>query len=48
MQSSLLLDMVASGWIDELLLWVIASAAGVLALVALVNALDMFFEAETG
>jgi hypothetical protein len=48
MQSSLLFDLFAAGWVDDLLLWVIASAAALLALVAVVNALNMFIEAETG
>jgi hypothetical protein len=34
--------------LDDLMVWGVGGAAGVLALIALVNALDLFFDAEAG
>lgn len=34
--------------VDEFLVWGVAAFAGLIAVVALVNALDMFIGAETG
>ena len=48
MELSSLFGIFGGGWIDELLVWAVALAAGVLGLVAIVNALNMFFEAEAG
>jgi len=48
MEISSLFASFGNGWIDELLIWAIALAAGVVGLVAVVNALNMFFEAEAG
>lgn len=48
MEPSSLFGMFGSGWIDEFLIWAVASAAAVAGLVAIVNALDLFFEAEAG
>lgn len=31
-------------WLDDLLVWGVAALAGIVGLVALVNALDMFFD----
>ncbi len=35
-------------WIDDFLVWAVASSAGIIGLVTAVNALDMFFDAEAG
>ncbi|MEJ7686353.1 MAG: hypothetical protein WKG52_04780 [Variovorax sp.] len=35
-------------WIDDFLVWAVAASAGVIGLVAVVNALDMFFDTEAG
>ena len=35
-------------WMDELLVWVVAFAAAIVGVFAIVNALNMFFEAEAG
>lgn len=48
MELSSLLDFFSHGWVDELLIWLVAGAAGLIGVVALVNALDMFFDAEAG
>lgn len=34
--------------IDEVLIWVVAAVTGTVGLVALVNAVDMFLDAEAG
>ena len=34
--------------LDDLMVWVVGSVAGLLALIALVNALDLFFDTEAG
>lgn len=48
MEISSLFTLFGNGWIDELLVWAVALAAGVVGLVAIVNALNMFFETEAG
>jgi hypothetical protein len=48
MELSSLFDAFGSGWIDELVVWAVALAVGVVGLVAVVSALNVFFEAEAG
>lgn len=48
MEISSLLAFFQHAWVDELLIWLVAGAAGVISVIALVNALDMFFDAEAG
>lgn len=48
MEVSPLFDIFGSSWMDDAMLWAIASAAAVLALYALVNALDLFLETDAG
>ncbi|MDM0013924.1 hypothetical protein QTH87_15930 [Variovorax sp. J22P168] len=48
MEASSLLGTFGSSWMDDAMLWAIASAAAVLALYALVNALDLFLETDAG
>lgn len=47
MELSSLLGLLNGAWMNEALIWVVASVAGSIGLVALVNALDMFLDAET-
>ncbi len=35
-------------WVDDALVWGVAALTGVIGLVALVNAVDMFLDAEAG
>ena len=35
-------------WVDDVLFWTVAALTGVVGLIAVVNALDMFYEAEAG
>jgi hypothetical protein len=42
-----MLSALPDGSIDNLLIWTVAIAAGLVGLVAVANVLDMFFEAET-
>lgn len=44
---STLVDLLNSPFMDEFLIWSVAALAGTIGLVALVNALDMFLDAET-
>lgn len=48
MELSSLFDLFGNAWIDEWTVWAVALAVGVVGLVAVVNALNMFFEAEAG
>lgn len=48
MDLSSLFDLLGNTWIDELLIWTVASAAAVVGIVAIVNALEMVFETEAG
>jgi len=48
MELSSLFGALGGVWFDDLLFWAVLAAAGVVGLVAVVNALDMFFDAETG
>lgn len=48
MEFSSLFGVLGSNWIDEFLVWAIASAAALVGLVAVVNALEMLFETEAG
>jgi hypothetical protein len=48
MELSSLFGVLGDGWIDDVLFWAIAAAAGIVGLVAVVSALDVFFDAETG
>lgn len=48
MELSQLSGILDSTWIEDVLLWVVVAAAGVLGLAVVVNALDAFFDAETG
>ena len=46
MDFSSLLAFLDGEWMDEVLVWAVAALAGGVGLVALVNAVDMFFEAD--
>lgn len=46
MELSSLLDAFNGPWMSDALVWVVAAVAGSIGLVALVNALDMFLDAE--
>ena len=48
MDLSALFGLFGESWIDELLIWVVASAAAIVGLVAVVSALNLLFETETG
>ncbi|WP_158100904.1 hypothetical protein [Variovorax sp. JS1663] len=48
MELSSLLGFLDATWIDDVLLWAVVTVAGVLGLAVVVNALDAFFDAETG
>ncbi|CAN7661723.1 hypothetical protein LJR290_005196 [Variovorax sp. LjRoot290] len=48
MELSSLFGALGDTWIDGVLFWAIAAAAGVVGLVAVVSALDVFFDAEAG
>ena len=48
MEPSSLFGIFDATWIDDVLLWAVVAAAGVLGLAVVVNALDAFFDAETG
>ncbi len=48
MELSSLFGALDAHWIDEFLIWAVAATAGVIGLVAVVSALDMFFDAEAG
>ncbi|GAA4354202.1 hypothetical protein GCM10023165_45180 [Variovorax defluvii] len=48
MEFSTLLGISNASWLDDVLLWTIVTVAGVLGLAVVVNALDAFFDAETG
>ncbi len=47
MALSSLVDVLNGSFMDELLIWSVAAIAGTIGIVALVNALDMFMDAET-
>jgi len=46
MELSSMWSALTGGSTDNLLIWTVAIAAGLVGLVAVVNVLDMFFEAE--
>lgn len=48
MELSSLFGLFGESWIDEFLIWAVASAAAIVGVVAVVNALNMIFEAEAG
>ena len=48
MELSSLLGFFSATWVDDVLLWTVVAVAGVLGLAVVVNALDAFFDAETG
>jgi hypothetical protein len=48
MELSSLFGALGDAWTGDVLFWAIAAAAGVVGLVAVVSALDVFFDAETG
>ncbi|WP_179106989.1 hypothetical protein [Variovorax sp. KK3] len=48
MELSSMLGFLNAPWIDDVLLWAVVGVAGVLGLAVVVNALDAFFDAETG
>jgi hypothetical protein len=48
MELSSLFSLFGNAWVDEVLIWTVAAAAGVAGVFAVVNALDLFFEAEAG
>ena len=48
MDLSSLFGLFGESWIDEFLIWAVASAAAVVAVVAVANALNMLFETEAG
>lgn len=48
MELASLLSSLNGPMIDEVLIWVVAGVAGTVGLVALVNAVDMFLDAEAG
>ncbi|CAN7684650.1 hypothetical protein LJR084_005578 [Variovorax sp. LjRoot84] len=48
MELSSLFGALGDAWIDDVLFWAIAAAAGVVGLVAVVSALDVLFDAEAG
>jgi hypothetical protein len=48
MELPALLHVFGNPWVDDLLVWAVAAVAGTIGLVALVNALDMFLDAEAG
>lgn len=47
MDLSALVNVLNTPLMDEILIWAVAAVAGTVGLVALVNALDMFLDAET-
>ena len=47
MELSSLVNVLNSPAMDDFLMWAVAGVAGTVGLVALVNALDMFLDAET-
>jgi hypothetical protein len=44
---SSLFDFADASWVDPLILWAVAAVAGILVLVTVVNALELFFESES-
>ena len=46
--STFLVNVFSSPMVDEFLVWGVALAAGVVALIALANALEMLMDAEAG
>ncbi|MDP9900433.1 hypothetical protein [Variovorax ginsengisoli] len=46
MELSSLFGSLNGAWMNDALIWVVAAVAGSIGLVALVNALDMFLDAE--
>lgn len=46
MDFSSLVDVLNSPLVDEVLMWTVAAIAGIVGVVALVNALDMFLDIE--
>lgn len=48
MELATLFGFLGSFTLDDMLVWTVALVAGVVALVAMVNALDMFLDAEVG
>jgi hypothetical protein len=48
MELSSLFGLFGESWIDEFLIWAVASAAAAVAVVAVANVLNMLFETEAG
>jgi hypothetical protein len=48
MELSALFGFLGNASLDDMLVWAVTLVAGVAALVAMVNALDMFLDAEVG
>ena len=48
MELATLFTVLGGPWLDEILIWTVALIAGVIGVVALVNALDMFLDVEAG
>ena len=48
MEISSLFGLFGESWIDDFLIWAVASAAAVVAVVAVANALNVLFETEAG
>lgn len=48
MELSSLFGALGGTWSDDLLLWAVLAVAGIVGLVVVVNALDVFFDAEAG
>ncbi|MBT2320978.1 hypothetical protein J7E62_01225 [Variovorax paradoxus] len=46
MELSSLFGALGAAWFDDVLLWTVLAVAGIVGLVAVVNALDAFFDAE--
>lgn len=46
MELSSLFGALGGVWLDEMLVWAVAGLAGIVAVVALVNAVDMFLESD--
>jgi hypothetical protein len=48
MEFSALLDFFANNWIDEFLIWSVASASAIVGALAIVNSLEMAFDSDAG
>lgn len=46
MELSSLFGALGGAWFDEMLVWAVAGLAGIVSVVALVNAIDMFLESD--